>query len=75
MEKIELEKEKELEENNRIEKKKENFHRKSINEKNFSEMFGRIKTKLNFDFEKKITNLNKKENIDKFPFVTSKFCN
>ena len=48
---------------------------KSINEKNFSEMFERIKTKLNFDFEKKITNLNKKENIDKFPFVTSKFCN
>ena len=48
---------------------------KSINEKNFSEMFKRIKTKLNFDFEKKITNLNKKENIDKFPFVTSKFCN
>ncbi|RAL56643.1 hypothetical protein BLD25_03200 [Candidatus Gracilibacteria bacterium GN02-872] len=48
---------------------------KSINEKNFSEVFERIKTKLNFDFEKKITNLNKKENIDKFPFVTSKFCN
>ncbi|MDD3646174.1 MAG: transglycosylase domain-containing protein [Candidatus Gracilibacteria bacterium] len=45
---------------------------KSLNEKYFSEYFDRVKSRLGYDFERTITKLNKKENIDKFPFVTSR---
>lgn len=46
---------------------------KSLKERNFSFYFDEVKQKLNFNFEKTIFSLNKKENIDLFPFVTNKF--
>ena len=47
---------------------------KSIKDKNFVNIFERIKKRLDFSFENKITKLNKKESIDRFPFVTKYFC-
>gem|GEM_PF-2485012 len=47
---------------------------KSINDKDFVSIFERIKKRLGFSFENKITKLNKKESIDRFPFVTKYFC-
>lgn len=43
----------------------------SLEEKKFREYFEKIKTKLWYDFERKIFTLPKKENIDIFPFVTN----
>lgn len=43
---------------------------KSLAEKNFSNYFLKVKNRLNYEFEKKIISLQKKENIDKFPFVS-----
>lgn len=47
---------------------------KSLEDKNFLYIFEEIKQKLGFNFERKIKNLKKKENIDKIPFVTKYFC-
>lgn len=44
---------------------------KSLKEENFKNYFEKIKAKLWYKFEKTITKLNKKENIDIFPFVTN----
>ncbi|MDD3144971.1 MAG: transglycosylase domain-containing protein [Candidatus Gracilibacteria bacterium] len=43
---------------------------KSIYDKEFSIYFEKVKNKLSFSFERKISNLNKKQNIDNFPFAT-----
>ncbi len=43
----------------------------SLGEKQFNLYFEKVKTKLGFNFKKKIFKLNKKENIDIFPFVTN----
>lgn len=48
---------------------------KSLEEKSFREYFDKVKSKLAYNFDRKIFRLNKKENIDKFPFVTNKFSN
>ncbi|PIE85373.1 hypothetical protein CSA08_02235 [Candidatus Gracilibacteria bacterium] len=44
---------------------------KSLKDKDFLEYFEKVKKKLNYKFEKKIFVLNKKKNIDLFPFVTN----
>lgn len=43
---------------------------KAIYDKEFSTYFEKVKNKLWFTFERKISNLNKKQNIDNFPFAT-----
>ena len=45
---------------------------KSLEEKYFREYFDIVKFRLNFEFERTIFRLEKKENIDKFPFVTQR---
>jgi len=44
----------------------------SINEKDFSNYFEKVKSKLWYSFEKKIFKLNKYKNLDIFPHVTKK---
>lgn len=44
---------------------------KSLEEKSFREYFEKIKNKLWYTFERNIFILNKKENIDRFPFITN----
>ncbi len=43
----------------------------SLKEKVFLDYFGKTKQRLWFNFEKNIFKLNKKQNIDKFPFITN----
>ena len=43
---------------------------KSLEEKGFRKYFTKIQNKLWYTFKRSIFKLNKKENIDKFPFVT-----
>lgn len=45
---------------------------KSLEEKNFREYFDKVKSRLGYSFERTIFRLNKKENIDRFPFVTNR---
>lgn len=45
---------------------------KSLEEKPFRQYFEKIKLKLWYSFERTIFKLNKKENIDIFPFVTNR---
>jgi len=45
---------------------------KSIEETNFRKYFEKIKSRLNYNFDRKIFRLEKKENIDLFPFVTKR---
>jgi len=45
---------------------------KSLEEKSFSQYFDKIEKKLWYNFKRTIYRLNKKENIDKFPFVTNR---
>lgn len=45
----------------------------SLDEEHFSSYFKKVKDRLWYDFENSITKLNKKENIDIFPFVTNNF--
>ncbi|MDD2871765.1 MAG: transglycosylase domain-containing protein [Candidatus Gracilibacteria bacterium] len=45
---------------------------KSLEETSFRLYFEKIKTKLGYTFDRSIYKLNKKENIDRFPFVTNK---
>ena len=45
---------------------------KSLEETSFRLYFEKIKTKLWYTFDRSIYKLNKKENIDRFPFVTNK---
>lgn len=47
---------------------------KSLQDKKFSDIFDRIKNRLWFSFEKQIKFLKKRQNIDKYPFVTKYFC-
>ncbi|MDD2907508.1 MAG: transglycosylase domain-containing protein [Candidatus Gracilibacteria bacterium] len=44
---------------------------KSIYDKEFNLYFEKVKNKLGFTFDRKINKLNKKENIDNFPFASS----
>lgn len=44
---------------------------KSLKESSFIEYFNQTKKRLWYDFENKITTLNKLNNLDKFPFVTN----
>ena len=44
---------------------------KNLEEKKYRKYFDKIKDKLGFKFERTIFSLNKKENINKFPFVTN----
>lgn len=44
---------------------------KSLEEKSFRNYFEKVKNKLQYNFERTIFKLNKKENIDIFPFVSS----
>ncbi len=45
---------------------------KSLKEKHFQKYFSLVKTRLWFDFKRKIKKLNKLQNIDKLPFVTQR---
>lgn len=42
----------------------------SLEEQNFRDYFNLVKNKLWYEFERKIFKLNKKQNLDTFPFVT-----
>ena len=44
---------------------------KSLEETSFRQYFEKIQNKLWYEFKRSIFKLNKKENIDKFPFVTN----
>ncbi len=45
---------------------------KSLEEKSFQNYFEKVKNKLWYTFERTIFKLNKKQNIDQFPFVTNR---